>query len=240
MAGKHSPRATHTASQPSPIPSRLSYRRRMPLTDNVPRSGEIRRSGRATKGQHTKNQETEASPPKRQPKSKGKSTKPSSAEPEDDEEEEEAIIRCICGANEDEEGWMMISCEDCTAWQHNLCMGITEQEELLPEAYYCEKCKPEDHADLLAAIKRGEKPWEERIAKRREEEKAAKAKKGKKGKAKSARASNATEPIEASSTPAKSTPARSVAASVAPEAGTKRKFDAVEDANGNGQVRTPI
>jgi PHD-finger len=213
----------------------------MPLTDHVPRPGEIRRSGRATKGQHTKLQEAEASPLKPKPKSRVQSTVPNSADPDledDNDEEEEAIIRCICGANEDEEGWMMISCEDCTAWQHNLCMGITEQEDLLPETYYCEQCKPEDHADLLAAIERGDKPWEERIVQRHEEEKAAKAKKGKKGKAKSARPSNAAEPVESSNTPAKSTPAKSAAAPIASEAGTKRKFDAVEAANGNDKVRT--
>jgi hypothetical protein len=118
-------------------------------------------------------------------------------------------------------------------------MGITEVEENLPEAYYCEQCRPEDHASLIAAMKRGEKPWEERIAKRRAEEKAAKSKKGKKGRAKGARASGATEPVEASSTPTKSTPARSAAASVVPETGNKRKFDAVENSNGNGQVSYP-
>jgi hypothetical protein len=214
----------------------------MPLTNHAPRSGEIRRSGRATKGQHTKNQEAEASPPKPKSKSRVQSTIPNSAEPDDDDEnddEEEAIIRCICGANEDEEGWMMISCEDCTAWQHNLCMGITEEEELLPETYYCEQCKPEDHKDLLAAIERGDKPWEERIVKRHEEEKAAKAKKGKKGKPKTPRTSTAAEPTESSDTPAKVTPARSVTAPIALEAGTKRKFDAVEVTNGSEKVNIP-
>lgn len=88
--------------------------------------------------------------------------------PSDEDEEEEAIIRCICGVQDDEGGRVMICCDRCTAWQHNDCMGLTEDENELPEEYYCELCKPENHKDLVAAMKRGEKPWEA-AAKKREE-----------------------------------------------------------------------
>jgi hypothetical protein len=242
MAGKEIPylvapseaRAYQSPNQPLVAPL-------MSLTISVP--GEPRRSGRATKGQHTKNQDSDAPTPKRLPKGKAKSTKPNSAEPDDDDdddddEEEDAIIRCICGATEDDEsGWTMVCCDNCAAWQHNLCMGIPEDNDLLPESYYCEQCRPGDHADLLAAMKRGEKPWEARQQKRRERDDEKKKKKGKKGsKAKGPRQSGA-EPATERSTPAKASPK----ATPVPQetSGSKRKFEAVDGANGHSQVASP-
>lgn len=55
----------------------------------------------------------------------------------------------------------MVCCNICSAWQHNDCMGLSEDEDELPERYFCENCKPEHHKGLLAAIARGERPWEE-------------------------------------------------------------------------------
>ena len=76
----------------------------------------------------------------------------------------------------------MICCDKCEAWQHNLCMGISENDDELPEKYYCEQCRPSAHRELLQAMKRGERPWEERIkARRREEEEERKRKKKGKG-----------------------------------------------------------
>jgi len=60
-------------------------------------------------------------------------------------------------------------------------MGLSEDEDELPEHYFCEQCKPENHKGLLAAIARGERPWEE-ATKRREEALRKRQKKGKKGK----------------------------------------------------------
>lgn len=146
---------------------------------------EPRRSVRATKGQHTKDRDL----PDQQPpakgakgkKGKGKGGKAVSSEP-DEADEEDAIIRCICGATEDDEGLMMIVCDKCEAWQHNLCMDVTEVEDELLNEYYCEQCAPDKHVELLAAIDRGEKPWEAKKKQRQDEEKARKkAKKGKKG-----------------------------------------------------------
>lgn len=134
-----------------------------------------RRSGRATKGQHKRSREdTDSASKKGQAKGK-------KAEPE--EEEQDEYIRCICGLYEEEEDnpRTMICCDKCEAWQHNDCMGLPED---WPETkkYFCEQCKPSDHKKLLAAIKKGEKPWEE-VARRREAAEAEKAakKKGKKG-----------------------------------------------------------
>jgi len=61
-------------------------------------------------------------------------------------------------------------------------MGITEDEDELPEHYFCEQCKPQDHKPLLAAMARGERPWEAAQQKREEIERQRKQKKGKKGK----------------------------------------------------------
>lgn len=78
----------------------------------------------------------------------------------------------------------MICCENCEAWQHNECMEVSENDDELPDEYYCEQCKPGNHEGLLVKMARGEKPWMERARERerQEEEKRAKKSKGKKGK----------------------------------------------------------
>jgi hypothetical protein len=146
-----------------------------PLTDR--RADEPRRSGRATKGQYTKDRDIQEGAPKKKGKGKGSKAKAIEEEEEGDEEGEE-IIRCVCGTYEEEEDVprAMICCDRCEAWQHNSCMGL--EEDYQPETYFCEQCKPEDHKELIAAMARGERPWDEAI--RRFEERTAK-KKGKKG-----------------------------------------------------------
>jgi hypothetical protein len=191
---------------------------------------EIRRSGRATKGQHTKNSDDDlaapapAAKPKELPKSKGRS-KGGKKEPSPEEADENAIIRCVCGENDDDYEGTMVCCETCQAWQHNLCMGISENSDELPEYYWCERCKPENHIELNKAIKRGEKPWEERKRQKAEDERLKKQKKGKR----KVRPSGGVE--KASVDDAKSTPASS-------ETGNKRKFDALDTSNGQKQVST--
>ena len=145
----------------------------------------VRRSGRATKGQHHKKDgELEAPTPRRGKGSKKKQASTEATPP--DEDDEDALIRCICGLIEDDDDAerTMICCDRCTAWQHNDCMEITENADELPEQYFCEQCKPEDHQELLAKIARGEKPWEERARQREAEaaERKARRRKGKKGK----------------------------------------------------------
>jgi len=184
-------------------------------------SDEPRRSGRATKGQHTKNHE-EDPPPKK--KGKGKGGKGSTSEAEENGDDD-AIVRCICGDTEDYRGWMMIVCERCEAWQHNFCMDVTEDDDQLPDEYYCEQCKPENHKELIAAMKRGEKPWVEKIRRREEEEKQKKKKgnrKSKGGRASGVGAENQQPSPRDSATP-----------SVQPESTTRRKADQPS----SGQVR---
>ncbi|OQE08127.1 hypothetical protein PENVUL_c011G04045 [Penicillium vulpinum] len=171
---------------------------------------EPRRSGRATKGQH-KNLELPDDPAK---KGKSKSPKEKSAKlsveptpgPSEGEADEEEIIRCICGEYEEEEDVErdMICCDQCSAWQHNDCMGLTFQKGQEPDQYFCERCRPENHTNLLAKINAGEKPWEELAEKRRQEaeEKKSKRKKGKKGGRKGRPSESRTD----ASTPARTAP----------------------------------
>ncbi|DAA79186.1 TPA_exp: putative PHD finger domain protein [Trichophyton benhamiae CBS 112371] len=148
---------------------------------------EPRRSGRATKGQH-KNLDIDPPQNKRKSKGQGKGQKQSSNEPTPPVlNEEDEIIRCICGEYEEEEDVErdMICCDKCAAWQHNDCMGLVFPKGEEPAEYFCERCKPENHRELLDKISRGEKPWEEAAAKRAqeaEERKSRKKKGGKRGK----------------------------------------------------------
>jgi hypothetical protein len=144
---------------------------------------EPRRSVRATKGQHTKSLDLLDQPAE----PKKRASKKAAAKKEEVVEEEE-IIRCVCGVteqdDESDEDW--IACETCSAWQHNVCMGVTTDSSLLESLHYwCEQCHPQDHKELLDGIAQGRKPWEERRrAYEQAELEAQKAKKGKKGKAK--------------------------------------------------------
>ncbi|KAI9480141.1 Histone deacetylase complex subunit [Coemansia sp. RSA 1821] len=63
-------------------------------------------------------------------------------EDDDEDEEDEGMVRCVCGERND--GELMIQCEICQVWQHTLCMGIRDETHV-PDKYYCEKCRPEDH-----------------------------------------------------------------------------------------------
>lgn len=148
---------------------------------------EPRRSVRATKGQHTKSFDDQPIDP---PKKRGRKKK-------QEEEPEEEIIRCVCGATEQdgdsEEPW--IACDKCGAWQHNVCMGMSVFSEDLPKHYYCEQCAPQDHKELLAFMEKGEKPWEQRRKDYEEEQNDKKKPKKKKGGRGSKRVSDPKEEV---------------------------------------------
>ncbi|KAF9890205.1 hypothetical protein FE257_006117 [Aspergillus nanangensis] len=212
---------------------------------------EPRRSGRSTKGQH-KNLDLVADAPSKKARSKSQSKdKPSktSVEPtsapsegEEEEEEEEEIIRCICGEYEEEEDVErdMICCDQCSAWQHNDCMGLTFAKGEEPDQYFCEQCKPENHRELLDKIARGEKPWEEAAEKRRKaaEEKKSRRRKGKKGRR--GRPSEAkTEASTPARTAASTTPAPTASAQGQPSAtpASEKHDDASEARSTSAQKR---
>ncbi|KAK5062543.1 hypothetical protein LTR84_004616 [Exophiala bonariae] len=186
---------------------------------------EPRRSGRATKGQHTKDRDGTEDAPATKKKGKGKGSKGKVVEEEVEEVEEaaEEIIRCVCGQYEEEEDVprAMICCDNCSAWQHNGCMGLPEDYEA--DNYFCEQCKPETHKELVAAIARGEKPWEASA----EAKKAEKGKKkgGRKGrKSGGTRASEAAAPV-ASQEPEEPTPQPTPQPTPVAATGQKRKLE---------------
>ncbi|KAI5286877.1 hypothetical protein KEM52_001832, partial [Ascosphaera acerosa] len=159
---------------------------------------EPRRSGRSTKGQHPKLDILDpvpASTPSSEIPSDSATPEPGLDDGSDAEEGADAdgaeagdgddeIIRCVCGEYEEEEDIErdMICCDGCSAWQHNDCMGLAFPKGQEPDEYFCERCRPDSHAQLLAAMARGEKPWEEaaRIRAAKVEE-LKRRKKGKKG-----------------------------------------------------------
>jgi len=124
---------------------------------------EPRRSGRATKGQHTKASSSPAPNPKpAKGASKAKSKKVAKPEAAEDDSGEDDKIRCICGNDDANDKRAFIGCEACLVWQHNVCMGEPEDEEDVPDHYFCEECRPEEHVETLAALSKGEKIWETR------------------------------------------------------------------------------
>lgn len=171
---------------------------------------EPRRSVRATKGQHTKSfdeLELTTAPKKRQTKKTKKAKEAEhqqeqeqeqgreqdqdreqeqDIEEEQEEEPEDEIIRCVCGATEQDEdsGEAWIACETCGAWQHNVCVGVSSFDDEIPEHYWCEQCRPDDHKELLAGMAKGEKPWEARRKAHEEEAEKKKKRGGRKGKGK--------------------------------------------------------
>jgi hypothetical protein len=59
--------------------------------------------------------------------------------------------RCPCGSDEQlrisekgKEAWIL--CKDCNVWQHPICVGLPNDEALMPEDYFCEECKPQHHS----------------------------------------------------------------------------------------------
>ncbi|RDW85401.1 hypothetical protein BP5796_03726 [Coleophoma crateriformis] len=150
--------------------SSCSRRRKVPGNSTPAASGKMRltkfhadeprRSVRATKGQHTKKDDElpVPEPAKKRSKKNAKKAEEEEATPEAE------IIRCVCGAREtheeDDEPW--IACDNCQAWQHNVCMGISTFDEDVPDSYLCEMCSPPAHKELLDGITKGIKVWEDR------------------------------------------------------------------------------
>jgi hypothetical protein len=137
---------------------------------------------RATKGQHKALEQDQA--PAEVPKKRGRKKKVAEAEAEDNAEGED-MIRCVCGVTSDpgDESVAWVGCEQCKVWQHNVCMGVSRYEEDLEDLeYFCEQCRPQNHKELLAAMKRGEKLWLERQRKDEEQQAQQKKRGPKKGK----------------------------------------------------------
>lgn len=44
----------------------------------------------------------------------------------------------------DDIGNFFVQCDNCHVWQHGGCMGLND-ESIIPDEYYCEKCRPDFH-----------------------------------------------------------------------------------------------
>ncbi|KAI5119859.1 hypothetical protein M0805_000693 [Coniferiporia weirii] len=80
-------------------------------------------------------------------------------------EEDAGITRCVCEGLADDDGdaaEFMVQCELCMAWQHGPCMGFAQESELPPGDYYCERCKPENHVELLKKLQRRQRQSSEK------------------------------------------------------------------------------
>ncbi|KAK4996241.1 Transcription factor bye1 [Elasticomyces elasticus] len=88
----------------------------------------------------------------------GADSNAASAENDDDDDAgEDNRLRCICGkTQEDQEKRAYVQCDACDVWQHQDCMDVLGR---VPEHYFCEECRREDHVGLLDAVQRGERPW---------------------------------------------------------------------------------
>lgn len=47
-------------------------------------------------------------------------------------------VECTCGAMDDD-GEKMVQCDICGVWEHTLCRGIGDSEEV-PDNFVCQKC----------------------------------------------------------------------------------------------------
>ncbi|KAM0723851.1 hypothetical protein Q7P37_000841 [Cladosporium fusiforme] len=191
MAGKHGlPSVTHTA-----IGDAYAYYRPEGCVGTQGRerahadvqTDEPRRSGRATKGQH-KNASTSPAPtpnpkPAKAAASTGKQNKKAASQPvKEEEEEEDDEIRCVCGDDNPNDKRAFVSCDACSVWQHNICMGVPEDEDEVGEHYFCERCQPQDHEETVASINNGDKIWETRNKIYAQEKKMSRSRKSKSGK----------------------------------------------------------
>ncbi|KAG5974585.1 hypothetical protein E4U55_008133 [Claviceps digitariae] len=210
------------------------------LIAKITGEAEPRRSVRATKGQHTKSfDEIEpAVVPKRRQTKKTKK-----AQENEESQEPEEVIRCVCGATEQDEdsGEAWISCETCYAWQHNVCVGVSSFEDEIPDNYWCERCRPEDHKELLQGIARGEKPWEaRRKAHEGEVAERKKRKGGRRGKGK--RGSDSREELDKDSSKAKAkaspTPDVKDKKEMAVKQGKRKSREESQDLD--GKVKIPL
>lgn len=91
---------------------------------------------------------------------------PSQSTSEEESTDGGSVTRCVCGESRKCEldmtrvkksyivTWgggididnmgLMVQCDQCEVWQHCECVGLEEQD--IPDQYYCEECKPENHS----------------------------------------------------------------------------------------------
>ncbi|KAI9262118.1 hypothetical protein BDA99DRAFT_68106 [Phascolomyces articulosus] len=73
---------------------------------------------------------------------------PQQSTSEEDSTDSGSVTRCVCG--ESHNVGLMIQCDQCEVWQHCDCVGLLVADEM-PDQYYCEECKPQNHAVVKLA-----------------------------------------------------------------------------------------
>ncbi|RUS16061.1 hypothetical protein BC937DRAFT_91644 [Endogone sp. FLAS-F59071] len=63
---------------------------------------------------------------------------------EEESSDADSVTRCVCG--QQHHVGLMVQCDKCEVWQHCDCVGLSEED--IPDQYYCELCKPENHTTV--------------------------------------------------------------------------------------------
>ncbi|KAI0279343.1 hypothetical protein BGY98DRAFT_969102 [Russula aff. rugulosa BPL654] len=56
------------------------------------------------------------------------------------------------GDDDESAGEFFVQCETCNVWQHGQCMGIRNEDAVKADHYFCEKCRPDLHVELLKRL----------------------------------------------------------------------------------------
>jgi PHD finger protein len=59
------------------------------------------------------------------------------------------LLSRFIGDDDEGAGEFFVQCEMCNVWQHGQCMGIRNEDAVKADHYYCEKCRPDLHVELL-------------------------------------------------------------------------------------------
>ncbi|KAI9282671.1 hypothetical protein BY458DRAFT_496944 [Sporodiniella umbellata] len=74
-------------------------------------------------------------------KRNGRKSRKKTQSSDEESSESDSVTRCVCGKSHSV--GLMVQCDDCEVWQHCSCMGLDEPD--IPDQYFCEVCKPENH-----------------------------------------------------------------------------------------------
>ena len=59
-------------------------------------------------------------------------------EMDSESDEDDGETRCVCGSLSDK--GLMVQCDKCEAWQHGVCVGFKEEDEV-PDNWFCARCE---------------------------------------------------------------------------------------------------
>ncbi|KAF7721950.1 hypothetical protein EC973_003911 [Apophysomyces ossiformis] len=93
---------------------------------------------------------------RKQNKGKSRAPPPEASTSEEESSDGGSVTRCVCG--DQHNVGLMVQCDKCEVWQHCDCVGLTEEE--IPDHYYCDLCKPENHQTIKThgRVKRAYQP----------------------------------------------------------------------------------